>query len=391
MDTSELLPFTCTFVGFEREARIWVWSPNRCDLDIGKPTLFGWRFSLTKLLTELNVAFKVPPIRFTPFPPGDEHNFCVKFLDGSERIVTLPKSDWVDRFGNDRYNLVCEHLTSVHVATYTGIPVRRPLLYHADLGNKIGTSFLVSEHVAGVTLHQAWPTMTLLQRTAVIRSIGIVWGQLLHLRLPNIGRFTQNASSDKPTIGPMYLPNAAGECGPFFNMKDWLVEVARGSLRPESTGTRTAKQQNQVDIVVHKLLHGSPALEDEDSAISKLNVFVLFHPQLDARHILVDSADPTTIRAVIGWHHACALPLSSIVLPHLSLPGCNDAAYGMYLDVINNQIAREVPVWGLRHMEGGKTAEHFSQVHRLHRLAKHSDKWRELGLADIVHDSPILP
>ncbi|TFK46872.1 hypothetical protein OE88DRAFT_872324 [Heliocybe sulcata] len=391
METSRLVPLVCVFSGFEDKdsfPRTWAWVPNRNDLELGRPTLFGWTFSLTKLLTKLNDVFNDPPVRFTPFPLGDKHNFCVTFMDGTNRILTLPESVLADKHGNDKYSLVCEETTSSCVAAYAGVPIRRPIHYHADPENKIGTPFLVSQHVTGVTLHEAWPLMSLAERSLLIRGIGTIWGQLLSIRLPYIGRLTQNAGSGNVTVGPLYLPSAGGERGPFLNIKDWLVEMARGSLRSEST--TTTEQQKQMDIAIHKLMHDSPLLDEDTLAISKFNVPVLFHPYMDAHHILVDPHSPTTIRAVIGWHHACSFPLSAITLPDLGLPGCDDAIRRTYLDEIDAQISQANTLWRLKCMAGGKVAEHFDKIHKLKRLARNSDQWRQKGFSDVVYGSPRL-
>ncbi|EPQ52126.1 hypothetical protein GLOTRDRAFT_132241 [Gloeophyllum trabeum ATCC 11539] len=357
------LPFVCVFSDHRKDdTKFWTWAPGREE---PQPQLLDWNFKVPKLLSALHETFKVPPISFAPFPAGDSNDFLVTFIDRREYLVKLRGND-SGVSGSSEYDIGCEQATISIVRRYTTIPVRSPVGYNPDLQGVLSTPISIQEHLpTAIPLHQMWPRMSPAQREATIVSIGNIWAQLLTVRYKTIGRLSTSPSGDV-RVGPVRVGTSKGERGPFRTVREWLVALALRELLPESEAGMTPEQEQHMGVVAERLSKGSPILDRGGIVLSNLKSCVINHTKLDAHHLLVDTADPTEILAVVGWQHAYVVPLFSVVLPPLELPGCDTPTTTRYSHLMLRQIMEKIPAWALMNSEEAR------ELRDLYQLAKHS-------------------
>jgi Phosphotransferase enzyme family len=235
-----------------------------------------------------------------------------------------------------------------YVKTHSSIPVPDVYYHDKDANGEIGGEWMLLEDVGqahhagrnvwtyelfqvqGTNLSLTWSELSIDQRQKVGLAVVDVWAQLMRLRFGAIGSINSPADDDKTFyVGPMtFMPTTVGnttappprsKCGPFSCARDWLLALARLDMRfLNETPLREEEQSLMIPVISDIKSAPLPYLDNsEASDPSPLSTNVLFHVDLGAHNIMVDSNDPTIITGVIDWEGACVVPLWSI-LPRFS-------------------------------------------------------------------------
>jgi hypothetical protein len=83
--------------------------------------------------------------------------------------------------------LLWSSTNAMTVRSHTSIPVPKVLDWAADAQNPVGAEYIIMEHVSGVQLHEAWPTMDSHQHMLVTKNLAYAVAEMANLTFPVYG------------------------------------------------------------------------------------------------------------------------------------------------------------------------------------------------------------
>ncbi|KAK0220496.1 kinase-like domain-containing protein [Armillaria fumosa] len=232
----------------------------------------------------------------------------------------------------------------------TKIPVPEILFHDLDVDGKVGGEWMIMEYVDGENLSTIWRTLDVKQREQVCLAMADVWVRIISITFDSIGSIYEQDGGEF-VIGPMarlasnrstsIASPRLEKCGPFSNVKGWLLATARRDLdyveAPEDVDT-SSRGQHFIDGVVTKIRHFSFPCPDLP--------LVLEHIDFAPRNILVSRTDPTKIVAVIDWEGSRSVPMWA-ANPNFTFPpeSVTEEERKRLLTLLTNRVISQVPEW----------------------------------------------
>jgi hypothetical protein len=198
---------------------------------------------------------------------------------------------------------------------HSTIPIPRVYGYDDDSDGNIGGKFVVLEYVDGRRVDQIWNSLTEAQREKLTLSLADLWSQLMGQSFEKIGSLYEQPEG-RFFVGPMtFLPtnnhfaiSAPDEtkCGPFSTTQEWLEANARQELAYKLSLTPPPEASSRMNAVLDSICLSDDLQSSKSWAASHLSIE---HVDYSTHNILVSSADPTVILAVLDWEGARIVPM----------------------------------------------------------------------------------
>ena len=253
--------------------------------------------------------------------------------------ITCPIGEFVMKVSlpvDPRYKTSSEVATLDLIQSQTTIPVPKVIAHDASNDNDLGFEWILMEYVSGVTLDEAWVTMTWLGKCKLVERIADVSAQLFRLRSDGIGNFYKaddpiSNTSDQSTrneyaIHSEYMVHRIVSMpffwaarlsldihrGPFKSSTDWLttrlalVKHENDQPLPSDADSDDEEERDlnreMIPLLLQLMPHFFPA------AVKENEEFGLRHDDMSRRNIMVD---PQTeeLAALIDWECVSAVPL----------------------------------------------------------------------------------
>ena len=104
------------------------------------------------------------------------------------------------------------------------------------MSNPIGTEYIIMEHAVGVRLHDAWPTMNVVQHLQCIRKLSMVMEELAKISFPAYGSLYFNDAPIEPNAKVDFVDEFC--VGPHCGTKYWDVRVGEDKFYGGQTPNR---------------------------------------------------------------------------------------------------------------------------------------------------------
>ncbi|KAF8513381.1 kinase-like domain-containing protein [Gautieria morchelliformis] len=273
------------------------------------------------------------PYILTNILSGANHKVYRVAMDDGRTVIARVLSPSLTEYGAGVYpedTMEAEIAAMRYVKTHSSIPVPEVYYHDKDKNGEVGGEWMLLEDLRGTNLSLTWREMSIDQHQKVGLVVVDVWEQLMRLRFGAIGSINSPADDDKTfyvgpmtfmptTIAKMMAPPAQSKCGLFSCARDWLLALAHLDMRFLNEAPLKEEEKSLMIPVISDIKAAPlPYLDNnEASDPSPWSANVLFHVDLGAHNIMVDSDDPTIITGVIDWEGACVIPLWSI-LPRFS-------------------------------------------------------------------------
>ncbi|KAF6228519.1 hypothetical protein HO133_008249 [Letharia lupina] len=242
--------------------------------------------------------------------------------------VSLP----VDPF----YKTASEVTTLDLIQHHTTIPVPTVIAHDASNENELGFEWILMEYVSGITLDEAWTTMTWLEKCKLVERIVDISSQLFRLRSETIGNIYR-ADDPVPNISDRSIPDDHGisskymmgrivsmpffwatrlsldiHRGPFKSSTNWLMtrlallkhdtEQPLPSDADSDDGEEIDLNREMITLLLQFMPHFFPADVEESEG------FGLRHDDISRRNIMVE---PYTgeLTALVDWECVSMVPL----------------------------------------------------------------------------------
>ncbi|KAI6901118.1 hypothetical protein KC334_g8287, partial [Hortaea werneckii] len=251
---------------------------------------------------------------------GFNRIFVIEFDNGAKVAAKVP----MPYAGPTALMTMSEVATLKYVRHKTHVPVPQVLAWSSKPeSDSVGIEYIMMEHVSGVALKDIWGQMTELQHILIIESVGKLVKELCALDFGALGSLYLN-TADKP-LGT--LPVDEEYCvGPHCGRHLWGYHDDHTTKAAVPTGLQGPWQDfskffadltqiGELTVAERELPQKLP--EDHlrllETSLKTLEVVknsmgpqdarcpLLFHPDLHARNIFVDSNDPTQVLSVIDW------------------------------------------------------------------------------------------
>lgn len=257
--------------------------------------------------------------------------------------ITCPIGEFVMRVSlpvDPYYKTTSEAATLDLVHSRTTIPVPKVIAHNASNRNEIGFEWILMEYVPGVTLDEAWATMTWAGKCKLVEKLVDISMQLFQLRSDQIGNIyradesVSNISNhifNGPAVQSDYMvrrivsmpffrasrqwasrQSADVHRGPFNSCTDWLT--TRLALLKHDTDQPLPSDADSDDEkarvvdreAITRLLQLMPLFFPADAEGN--NDFGLHHDDMSRRNIMVD---PHTgeLAALVDWECVSVVPL----------------------------------------------------------------------------------
>ncbi|GIZ48249.1 hypothetical protein CKM354_001131700 [Cercospora kikuchii] len=220
-----------------------------------------------------------------------------------------------------------EVATLRYIKQRTNVPVPNVLAWSSDRRNNIGVEYMIQEAAQGAILKDVWNSMSVDQRLACIQSIGLYCRELSLLQFPMLGALylTSSAPSnatkldDQFSIGPLTASNhwgvgletsnhtisLGGLQGPWCDLTSYFTDLI---ARSKATIGVADHERRIRHIELLDALEATLSRLARSHAVKDASGATLFHPDLHARNIFVDSADHTKVTSIIDWQSAAIEP-----------------------------------------------------------------------------------
>lgn len=128
------------------------------------------------------------------------------------------------------------------VRSHNTIPVPEILDWSDNDSNPIGAEYVIMEHVAGVRLHERWPTMTSLQHMLCVKALSMMVKEMAAIAFPAYGNLY---FSDAPIDPHLKLDLVDGfHLGPHCGATYWNCNAGEARLYGESNHYRGPCESN---------------------------------------------------------------------------------------------------------------------------------------------------
>jgi hypothetical protein len=222
------------------------------------------------------------------------------------------------------YKTMSEVATLKFVGTISEIPIPIPVLFDHMRSSPIGLEWIMMTKLDGVTLHNIWPRLNIIQKVSVVHRIASFQFSLFQHRFPGVGNIYEEAPLKPERIVsiPFFQGRRAwivNNRGPFANSVQWIY--ARLHLQRSDAShiiTKYRKQNGKGPLTRRDFERAQRTLDLASRLypfIGKLlpgrgNIFeqtVLHHDDLHANNILADESG--TVTGIVDWECVSALPL----------------------------------------------------------------------------------
>ncbi|EEP78409.1 predicted protein [Uncinocarpus reesii 1704] len=233
---------------------------------------------------------------------------CQKLEGGFSRAFIFTTDDGrrvVAKFpmpvaGSPRFITNSEVATITYLKSNTKISIPEILDWNDDPSNPIGSAYIIMQHAGGVSLQQAWPGMSSLQKMHCIRDINKNIMQLSKLDFPAYGSLYFSDATFFGSESKFKLQDEKYCVGPHCKTTYWDCNVGEPRYYHFKGPNQGPSLLNQGQAVFPKLIQ-HPQLQSNAAP-------TIFHPDLHKRNIFVSEDDPTVVTNLIDWQSASIEP-----------------------------------------------------------------------------------
>ncbi|KAM0714559.1 hypothetical protein Q7P37_009855 [Cladosporium fusiforme] len=258
---------------------------------------------------------------------GFNRIFIIEFDNGAKVVAKVP----MPYAGPTALTTMSEVATLKYVRHKTHVPVPQVLAWSSKPeSDSVGIEYIIMEHVSGVTLKDMWSQMTELQHIQFIESMGKMAKELCALNFGALGSLYLN-TADKPSdafpVDEEYCvgPHCGRHLWGYHDDQTTEAAVPTGFQGPWQDSSRFFADLTHIgELTVAQRELPQRLVEDHsrllETSMKTLEVItksmtlqdarcpLLFHPDLHARNIFVDSNDPTQVLSVIDWQSTAIEP-----------------------------------------------------------------------------------
>ncbi|KAI4173635.1 MAG: hypothetical protein LQ343_002810 [Gyalolechia ehrenbergii] len=237
--------------------------------------------------------------------------------------------------------------TASEVRNVLKTPAPKVLTWNANARNSVGAEYILMEKMAGIQLHQVWPSLDIKGRFVVVKALARYQKTWMSASFSRIGALYyskdlqgshsldctytnadgQEIKDTRFAIGPCtgreFFDNGRAtvefDRGPWSSVEDYRLAIGRREIDsiaslpqlPKSPltlcGPHSYKptREKKIAALENYLKLVKYVLPTDES----LNTSYLWHPDLHTENIYVDPNDPTRIVGLIDWQSADLLPL----------------------------------------------------------------------------------
>ncbi|KAF9022650.1 hypothetical protein BDZ89DRAFT_1070470 [Hymenopellis radicata] len=260
---------------------------------------------------------------------GGFHRIYFAHCDGGRDFVARVAFDMVVYRGMKK--MESEVATIAWLAKNTDIPVPTIIYYDPTTENEAHAPFMIMEKVRDMTLDKRWQTMSLDDKRVAIKSLAKIVVSLAQTQFDRIGSLYPHDSGG-PVIGPMlppcvpwfFTPDISLDAGPWRSEREYLLScIAREracTLSHQSELQDKWRNEDLTAIGWDSILAGYLSAYDKLAQVvsslpaldeplpDSFGPFVLSHPDLNDRNIMISADDPSQL-TLLDWDFASITPL----------------------------------------------------------------------------------